>query len=131
MLSWLPAPARPVRTVERDIARLTAAGVPAQVKRGPGGGYQVNARRDLPPITLSPGEAAALVASIVAIGPDTSASARGALDKLLAALARQADADPRPDNDARHHAAGTIDPRASARPVRAGPHLREFRHHVA
>jgi predicted DNA-binding transcriptional regulator YafY len=77
-----------IRTVERDIARLTAAGVPVQVKRGPGGGYQIDARRDLPPITLSPGEAAALIAAIVAIGPYTSATADSALRKLLAALTR-------------------------------------------
>jgi predicted DNA-binding transcriptional regulator YafY len=75
-----------IRTVERDIARLTVAGVPVQVRRGPGGGYRINARRELPPITLSPGEAAALVASIVAVGPYTSATARSSLDKLLAAL---------------------------------------------
>lgn len=76
-----------VRTVERDIARLAAAGVPVQVRRGPGGGYKMNTRRDLPPIALSPGEVAALVASLVAIGPYSSGTARSALDKLLSALA--------------------------------------------
>lgn len=76
-----------VRTVERDIARLTAAGVPVQIRRGPGGGYRMQARSQLPPIALTPGEAAALVAALVAIGPYTSATARTALDKLLAALA--------------------------------------------
>jgi biotin operon repressor len=75
-----------IRTVERDIARLAAAGVPVRVKRGPGGGYQIRARRDLPPVALTPGEVAALIASIVAIGPYTSATARSALDKLLSAL---------------------------------------------
>jgi predicted DNA-binding transcriptional regulator YafY len=76
-----------VRTVERDIARLAAAGVPVQVKRGPGGGYKMNTRRDLPPIALSPGEVAALVASLVAVGPYSSGTARSALGKLLSALA--------------------------------------------
>jgi predicted DNA-binding transcriptional regulator YafY len=75
-----------VRTVERDMARLTAAGVPIQVRRGPGGGYKMTTRTDLPPIALSPGEVAALVAAVVAIGPYTSATARSALDKLLSAL---------------------------------------------
>jgi predicted DNA-binding transcriptional regulator YafY len=75
-----------VRTVERDIARLTAAGVPVQIRRGPGGGYRIQGRSQLPPIALTPGEAAALVAALVAIGPYTSATARTALDKLLAAL---------------------------------------------
>ena len=58
-----------VRTIERDIARLVAAGVPVQVRRGPGGGYRIDARRELPPVILTPGEAAALVASLVAVGP--------------------------------------------------------------
>jgi len=40
----------------------------------------------LPPITLTPGEAATLIASLVAVGPYTSATARTALDKLLSAL---------------------------------------------
>ena len=76
-----------VRTVERDLARLVAAGVPVQVRRGPGGGYRIDARRELPPLTLTPGEASALVASLVAVGPYTSATAQSALGKLLAALA--------------------------------------------
>jgi predicted DNA-binding transcriptional regulator YafY len=75
-----------VRTVERDIARLVAAGVAVQVRRGPGGGYRIDARRELPPLTLTPGEAAALVASLVAVGPYISAAAHSALAKLLAAL---------------------------------------------
>jgi len=75
-----------VRTVERDIARLIAAGVPVQVRRGPGGGYRIDARRELPPLVLTPGEASALVASMVAVGPYISAAAQSALAKLLAAL---------------------------------------------
>jgi predicted DNA-binding transcriptional regulator YafY len=75
-----------VRTVERDIARLVEAGVPVQVRRGRGGGYRVDARRELPPLTLTPGEASALVASLVAVGPYISASAQTALGKLLDAL---------------------------------------------
>jgi predicted DNA-binding transcriptional regulator YafY len=51
-----------IRTVERDIARLVDAGVPLQVRRGPGGGYRIDARRELPELRLTPGEAAAQTA---------------------------------------------------------------------
>jgi predicted DNA-binding transcriptional regulator YafY len=76
-----------VRTVERDIARLGAAGVPVQVRRGPGGGYRLDVPGRLPPVTLTPGEAAALIAALVAIGPYISAAAQTALQKLLSVLA--------------------------------------------
>lgn len=76
-----------VRTVERDVARLVAAGVPIQARRGPGGGYRIDARRVLPPLTLTSGEAAALIASLVAVGPYVSAAAQTALAKLLSTFA--------------------------------------------
>jgi predicted DNA-binding transcriptional regulator YafY len=75
-----------VRTVERDIARLVDAGVPVLVRRGPGGGYRIDARTTLPPLSLTPGEAAAVVASLVSVGPYISATAQSALGKLVAAL---------------------------------------------
>jgi predicted DNA-binding transcriptional regulator YafY len=77
-----------VRTIERDIAELLDAGVPIDVRRGPGGGYAIDARSKLPPVVLTPGEAAAIIAALVAIGPNTSATARSALTKLVDALAR-------------------------------------------
>ncbi|RSN29554.1 DNA-binding protein [Amycolatopsis sp. WAC 01416] len=78
-----------LRTVERDITRLREAGVPITIHRGPRGGYGIDARPVLPPISLTPGEASALIASMVAVGPYTSAVAQSALGKILAALTRK------------------------------------------
>ena len=75
-----------VRTVERDIARLRDAGVPITARRGPGGGFRLDAPRTVPPVQLSPGEIAALIASVPSVGPDISATARSALTRLLEAL---------------------------------------------
>ncbi len=71
------------------MARLVNAGVPIVVRRGPGGGYRIDARRELPPLTLTPGEAAALIASLVSLGPYASATAVSALQKLIASLHEQ------------------------------------------
>jgi predicted DNA-binding transcriptional regulator YafY len=82
------------RTVERDIARLRDAGVPITVKRGPGGGYSIDARSRLEPITLTPGEVSALLSALVAVGPYSSGAAVTVMEKLLAALAGQATSAP-------------------------------------
>jgi predicted DNA-binding transcriptional regulator YafY len=75
------------RTIERDIARLREAGVPIQVARGLGGGYRLDGSDHPEPILFTPGELAALVASLVAVGPYTSATAKSAFAKLIDALA--------------------------------------------
>ncbi len=75
-----------VRTVERDITRLRAAGIPVEVKRGAGGGYRLAMLHRPLELTFSPGEVAALVASLVALGPYTSATAQSALGKLVTAF---------------------------------------------
>lgn len=75
-----------VRTIERDLAELMDAGIPIDVRRGPGGGYAIDARSKLPAVVLTPGEAAAIIAALVAIGPYTSAAARSALSKLVGTL---------------------------------------------
>ena len=75
-----------VRTIERDLAELIDAGVPIYVQRGPGGGYLLEMRGPPVAIMFTAGEVAALVASLVAIGPYSSATAASALDKLLDAM---------------------------------------------
>lgn len=75
-----------VRTVERDVAKLVDAGIPIEIRRGPGGGYAIDTRAKLPAITLTPGEAGALITAIVAVGPYASATANSALKKLVRAL---------------------------------------------
>jgi predicted DNA-binding transcriptional regulator YafY len=81
-----------IRTVERDLARLIEAGVPVEKKHGPGGGYRLDVPRTLTPISFTPGEASAIIASLVAIGPYISASAQSAFTKLLAAIAERTEA---------------------------------------
>jgi predicted DNA-binding transcriptional regulator YafY len=85
-----------VRTVERDIGSLQDAGVPIGVRRGPGGGYSIDARLTVPDPRLTPGEVAAIIASLAAVGPYSSASARSALDKLIDALVVERPGNPRP-----------------------------------
>ena len=75
-----------VRTVERDIARLRDAGVPITARRGPGGGFRLDVGPTVPPVHLSPGEIAALIASLASVGPYISATAQSALNRLVEAL---------------------------------------------
>ncbi|MFJ7219101.1 helix-turn-helix transcriptional regulator [Amycolatopsis sp. NPDC098790] len=75
-----------VRTIERDVTRMRAAGIPVEVKRGAGGGYRLTMLTQVPPVSFTPGEVAALVASLVALGPYTSATACSALNKLITAF---------------------------------------------
>lgn len=71
------------RTVERDVVRMIEAGLPIEVRRGPGGGYRLGSPAARETLVLTAGEIAALVASLVAVGPYTSATAQSVLAKLL------------------------------------------------
>lgn len=55
-----------VRTVKRDLAALESSGAPVWSRPGPGGGYGLAAGSSLPPVTLSPAQAVALMAAVSA-----------------------------------------------------------------
>jgi predicted DNA-binding transcriptional regulator YafY len=76
-----------IRTIERDLAALQQAGVPIWATPGPGGGYVLDPARTLPPINLTPSEAAAIALALAASGPiPFSDAARAALRKVTAAM---------------------------------------------
>ncbi len=58
-----------VRTVKRDIDALEQSGAPIWSRPGPGGGYGVTPGGSLPPVSLSPSQAVALMAAVSA-APD-------------------------------------------------------------
>ncbi len=55
-----------VRTVKRDLDALERSGAPIWSRPGPGGGYGLAAGSSLPPISLSPSQAVALMAAVAA-----------------------------------------------------------------
>lgn len=58
-----------VRTIKRDLDALENSGAPIWSRPGPGGGYGLAAGASLPPVTLSPAQAVALMAAVSA-APD-------------------------------------------------------------
>jgi len=76
------------RTIERDLLALQEAGVPIWAQPGPGGGYGLNVETTLPPLNLTPAEAAALATALAALGAMPLAGAgHSALKKLTAVMA--------------------------------------------
>ncbi|MET3904481.1 putative DNA-binding transcriptional regulator YafY [Paenarthrobacter sp. 4246] len=55
-----------VRTVKRDLDALESSGAPVWSRPGPGGGYGLSAGASLPPVSLSPAQAVALMAAVSA-----------------------------------------------------------------
>jgi predicted DNA-binding transcriptional regulator YafY len=76
------------RTIERDLLALQESGVPIWAQPGPGGGYGLNVDTTLPPLNLTPAEAAAIATALTATRAMPFAEAgRSALKKLSGAMA--------------------------------------------
>jgi predicted DNA-binding transcriptional regulator YafY len=76
-----------VRTVKRDLAALENSGAPVWSRPGPGGGYGLAAAASLPPVSLSPAQAVALMAAVSA-APDAPYAdlAAAGIQKILDVL---------------------------------------------
>lgn len=76
------------RTIERDLLALQEAGVPIWAQPGPGGGYGLNVDTTLPPLNLTPSEAAAIATALAATrGMPFAEAGRSALQKLSGVMA--------------------------------------------
>ncbi|KOV85436.1 transcriptional regulator [Nocardia sp. NRRL S-836] len=103
------------RTVQRDLQALMGTGVPVRTTPGRGGGWSIDPAMTLPPIHLTPDEAAVLAAALA--GADGSAAARTAFQKIAAVLNGPATA-----------AAGQLAARIVAVPSRTDARVREAVH---
>lgn len=73
------------RTVRRDVERLRVLGYPVHASQGGGGGYQLGAGQDLPPLLLDDEEAIATAVSLIA---GAAGEVAGAGDAALRALTK-------------------------------------------
>ncbi|MFI7357116.1 helix-turn-helix transcriptional regulator [Streptomyces avidinii] len=104
------------RTIERDLSALQQSGVPLYAEPGRSGGYAVDKDHTLPPLTITPAEAAALAVALHGLsGTPFAADARSALHKVFAVM-------PQRDRQAARDLAARV--RLAAHPVRpsALPH---------
>lgn len=76
-----------VRTIKRDLDALENSGAPIWSRPGPGGGYGLATGPSLPPVTLSPAQAVALMAAVSA-APDAPYAdlAAAGIQKILDVL---------------------------------------------
>lgn len=74
------------RCVRRDVERLRALGYPVNATQGVGGGYQLGAGRQLPPLLLDDEEAIAIAVSLRLAAGGTVAGASEAALRTLAKL---------------------------------------------
>jgi predicted DNA-binding transcriptional regulator YafY len=76
-----------VRTVKRDLSALENSGAPVWSRPGPGGGYGLAVGASLPPVSLSPAQAVALMAAVSA-APDAPYAdlAAAGIQKILDVL---------------------------------------------
>ncbi|GGZ70480.1 helix-turn-helix transcriptional regulator [Streptomyces subrutilus] len=101
------------RTIERDLGALQQSGVPLYAEPGRSGGYVVDKDHTLPPLTITPAEAAALAVALHALaGTPFAADARSALYKVFAVM-------PQRDRQAARELASLV--RLPADPVRPTP----------
>lgn len=85
-----------VRTIKRDLAALERTGAPVWSRPGPGGGYGLAVGGTLPPVSLSPAQAVALMAAASAASDApysdlAAAGIRKIMDVLDPRTRRQAD----------------------------------------
>lgn len=76
-----------VRTIKRDLDALERSGAPIWSRPGPGGGYGLAKGASLPPVTLSPAQAVALMVAVSA-APDAPYAdlARAGVRKIIDVL---------------------------------------------
>src|SRR3954449_3988920 len=76
-----------VRTIKRDLDALENSGTPVWSRPGPGGGYGLAVGASLPPVSLSPAQAVALMAAVSA-APDAPYAdlATAGIQKILDVL---------------------------------------------
>jgi predicted DNA-binding transcriptional regulator YafY len=84
LAAWLEVS---TRTIKRDVAALQQAGLPVWAQPGRGGGYVLDAAATLPPVNLTPEQAAAIAVALAA-QPDGpyAVDGRVALEKILDVL---------------------------------------------